>query len=94
VVLVLQRGKATCSKKLLLTEKAKQAAGTASTMSQAIEVEGNSSEDSDYIPGDDSASEDDEEAKEILKKSRNSRGSVSLCVSQTDGRFECLCKPN
>jgi alpha-galactosidase len=37
-------------------------------MSHAIEVEGNSSEGSDYIPGDDSASEVDEEAQEILKK--------------------------
>ena len=51
-----------------MTEKAKQAAGTASTISHAIEVEGNSSEDSDYIPGDDSASEVDEEAAEIMKK--------------------------
>ena len=83
MVLVLQRGKATCSKKLLLTEKAKQAAGTASTMSQAIEVEGNSSEDSDYIPGDDSASEDDEEAKEILKK-----------FKEFKRKCKSMCKPN
>jgi len=60
-------GNTTCNKIFSLMEQGNQVC-SASTMSQAIQVEGNSSDDSDYIPGDDSASEVDEEAAEIMKK--------------------------
>jgi len=58
--------KSTCSKRLDLSAKMNAGEFSSSTMIDKVVAEGGSSSDSDFLPGDDSCSEVDEEAEQIM----------------------------
>ena len=60
--------KSTCSKRLVLSGNRNAGEFSSSTMIEMVAVEGSSSSDSDFLPGDDSCSEVDEEAEQIMKE--------------------------
>ncbi|XP_039785383.1 uncharacterized protein LOC120651817 [Panicum virgatum] len=60
--------KSTCSKRLDLSAKMNAGEFSSSTMIDKIVAEGGSSSDSDFLPSDDSCSEVDEEAEQIMNR--------------------------
>ena len=77
-------GKATCSKKLVLSGQRK-GADSSSTMVQLVDSDDGCSDDSDFLPGDDSSSEDDEEAQGIMKKIQRVQEKVQGGSNSTSG---------
>ena len=60
--------KSTCSKRLVLSGKRNAGEFSSSTMIEMVAAEGSSSSDSNFLPDDDSCSEVDEEAGQIMKE--------------------------